>query len=121
MASEVTPPPDYLNDIRVERRLTALETQMAQVQSYFAEIKVEISKVAIAGSQQQTSNANIENRIKELETDVERLSKKLDGLDTLSFFSKNPKLAFWAILGFLLVMSPQLRGMIAQVLLSTTP
>ena len=105
-------------DLTTERRLTQLETQQIEIYRILGEIKTATSEIKASLNTQNKNENNLTSIVENLVTDVAAIKKQISQLDTLSFFSKNPKILLYAVLGLIVVFVTPIRSVVANLLLS---
>lgn len=113
-------------DLAVERRITALETQMIEVNRMFTQIKQDTSNIdsKIAGALTNTTQLEqrlmgIEREANDCKIDRQAIHKQLDELDTVTFFTRNPRLLLYVAIGAIVFLVPGIRQIVARLILGT--
>lgn len=105
-------------DLTVERRLTQLETQQIEMYRVFGEIKVGMASIQSSIISSNATDSTLKQTVDNLVLDVGAIKAQINQLDTLSFFSKNPKLLLYLAVGAVVIFVPQIREGLANLLLN---
>lgn len=112
------PNPTAPIDLATERRLTQLETQQIEMYRVFGEIKVGMASIQSSIVSSNATDTALKATVDSLVTDVASIKAQINQLDTVSFFTKNPKLFLYVAVGAIVIFVPAVREFVAKLLLA---